>query len=482
MDKKKNVRKNKQKKKDEKDEFYVYPTESENENEESFENESEENDEDDAEEQPITLLKAATDWIDQENQENVQNSPIKTIETEKTPTKSGGSWGQFFIKPSRGNKDKMWVDSQSRLRNFMPSQNQSEGLSDIHSTKSGDENMKNIEDKKSHEYLVTVLDDHLKGFEEIFENIQSRIDEIVEEYPNSEALHNKVNECVSLIEKLNHQAKKHKKVNIDSTMMETPSRFLNLSQNEDTKNQIISTPLIIKRDDDDAKRNEDNTAVVQSSNPEKISNNDPASILQTHIEKPSMEQSSFSEETPSLMLEMIKKTDEEEKKSNQKKIQDNEVPSFDLKISQLSSNVDENEVEVDATPHAAQTEIQAESENRSIEKDVQITGIQTMFDRIEEQDNTEKQISDLIQNTSFLNPQEDPYKTPAKSVHQEQPTTDISKTEEIITRMVRPDREKNLPEVFCSPYYLRQVAMKEARTAHENNISGYAFHAEGEMM
>ncbi|XP_022007191.1 uncharacterized protein LOC110906354 [Helianthus annuus] len=295
--------KNKEKKKDEKDEFYVYPTESENENEEIFKNESEENDEDDAEEQPITLLKAATDWIDQENQENVQNSPIKTNETEKTQTESGGSWGQFFIKPSIGNKDKMWVDSQSRLRNFIPSQNQSEGLSDIHSTKSGDENMKNIEDKKSHEeYLVNVLNDHLKGFEEIFENIQSRIDEIVEKYPNSEALHNKINEWVPLIEKFNHQAKKHKKVNIDSTMMETPSRFLNLSQNEDTENQIISTPLIIKRNDDDAKRNEDNTAVVQSPNPEKISDNDPASILQTHIEKPSMEQSSFSEETPSLML------------------------------------------------------------------------------------------------------------------------------------------------------------------------------------
>ena len=319
MDKKKKVRKNKQKKKDEKDEFYVYPTESENENEEIFENESEENDEDDAEEQPITLLKAATDWIDQENQENVQNSPIKTNETEKTQTESGGSWGQFFIKPSIGNKDKMWVDSQSRLRNFMPSQNQSEGLSDIHSTKSGDENMKNIKDKKSHEeYLVNVLDDHLKGFEEIFENIQSRIDEIVEEYPNSEALHIKVNEWVSLMEKLNHQAKKHKKVNIDSTMMETPSRFLNLSQNEDTENQIISTPLIVKRNDDATKRNEDKTAVVQSTNPEKISDNDPASILQTHIEKPSMEQSSFSEETPSLMLEIIKKTDEEEKKSNKK--------------------------------------------------------------------------------------------------------------------------------------------------------------------
>ncbi|KAJ0490978.1 hypothetical protein HanHA300_Chr12g0461711 [Helianthus annuus] len=146
----------------------------------------------------------------------------------------------------------MWVDSQSRLRNFMPSQNQSEGLSDIHSTKTGDENMKNIEDKKSNEeYLVNVLDDHIKGFEEIFEKIQSRVDEIVEEYPNSEALHNKVNEWVSLIEKLNHQVKKHKKVDIDSTMIETPSRFLNLSQNEDTENQIISTPLIIQRNDDD---------------------------------------------------------------------------------------------------------------------------------------------------------------------------------------------------------------------------------------
>ncbi|XP_021995743.1 myosin heavy chain, clone 203-like [Helianthus annuus] len=91
MDKEKKVRKNKQKKKDEKDEFYVYPTESENENEEIFEDESEEKDEDDAEEQPITLLKAATDWIDQENQENVQNSPIKTNETDKTHTESGGS-------------------------------------------------------------------------------------------------------------------------------------------------------------------------------------------------------------------------------------------------------------------------------------------------------------------------------------------------------------------------------------------------------
>ncbi|XP_035832787.1 uncharacterized protein LOC118481691 [Helianthus annuus] len=305
-----------------------------NENEEIFENESEKNDEDDAEEQPITLLKAATDWIDQkENQENVQNSPIKTNETEKTQTESGGSWGQFFIKPSIGNKDKMWVDSQSRLRNFMQSQNQSEGLPDIHSTKSGDENMKNIEDKRSHEeYLVSVLDDHLKGFEDIFENIQSRIDELVEEYPNSEALHNKVNEWVSLMEKLNHQAKKHKKVNIDSNMMETPSRFLNLSQNEDTENQIISTPLVIKRnDDDDAKCNEDNIVVVQSSSPEKNSNNDPASILQTHMEKPSLEQSSFSEETPSVMLEMIKRTDEEEKKSNQRKFRIMRDTLFEIK-------------------------------------------------------------------------------------------------------------------------------------------------------
>ncbi|XP_022031801.2 uncharacterized protein LOC110932856 [Helianthus annuus] len=400
----------------------VMDKEKKNENEEIFEDESEEKDEDDAEEHPNininseeikdenTLLKAATDWIEQENQKDVQNSPLKTNETEKTHTESGGSWGQFFIKPSIGNKDKLWVDSQCRLRNFMPSQNQSEGLSDIHSTKSGDENMKNIEDKKSHEeYLVTALDDHFKGFEEIFESIQSCIDEIVEEYPNSEAVHNKVNEWASLIEKFNHQAKKHKKVNIDSTLMETPSRFLNLSQNEDTENQIISTPLIVKRNDDDTKRNEDNTTLFQSSNPEKISENEPASILQTHIEKPSMVQSSFSEETPSLMLEIIKKTDEEEKKSNKKKIEDDEVPSFDLKISQLSSNVDENEVEVDATRHAAQTEIQAESENKKIEKEVQITGIQTMFDRIEEQD-TEKEINDLIQNTSFLNPQEDPYK------------------------------------------------------------------------
>ncbi|KAJ0468125.1 putative Ulp1 protease family catalytic domain, papain-like cysteine peptidase superfamily [Helianthus annuus] len=481
-DKVKKVRKTKQKKKDEKNEFYVYPSESENENEEIFEDESEEKHEDDAEEQPISLLKAATDWIDQENQENVQNSQIITNETEKTNTESGGSWGQFFIKPSVGNKDKMWVDSQSRLRNFIPSQNQSEGLSDIHSTKSGDENMKNIKDKKSHEeYLVTALDQHFKGIEEVFESIQSRIDEIVEENPTSEALHNKVNEWVSLIEKFHHQAKKHQKVNIDSTMIETPSRFLNLSQNEDTENQIISTPLIVKRNDDDTKHNEDSSPLVQSSNPETISENEPASVLQTHIEKPSMVQSSFSEETPSLMLEIIKKTDEEEKKSNLKKFNDDEVPSFDLKISQLPSNVDENEVEVDATGHGEQTEIQAESEKKTIEQDVQITGIQTMFDRIEEQD-TEKEISDLLQNTSFLHPQEDQYKTPAKSVHQEQPTTDISKTEEIITKMVRPDREKNVPEVFCSPYYLRQVAMKESRTAHENNISGYAFHAKGEMM
>ena len=82
-DKVKKVRKTKQKKKDEKNEFYVYPSESENENEEIFEDESEEKDEDDAEEHPNininseeikdgnTLLKVATDWIEQENQEEV---------------------------------------------------------------------------------------------------------------------------------------------------------------------------------------------------------------------------------------------------------------------------------------------------------------------------------------------------------------------------------------------------------------------------
>ncbi|XP_021991760.1 FK506-binding protein 5-like [Helianthus annuus] len=389
---------------EEEDEFYVYPSESENENEEIFQDESEEKDEDDAEEQPNininseeiedgnTLLKAATDWIEQEDQEDVQNSQLKTNETEKAQTESGASWGQFFIKPSEGNKDKMWVDSQCRLRNFMPSQIQSEGLSDIHSTKSGDENMKNIEGKKSNEeYVVSALDYHFKGFEEVFESIESRIDEIIEEYPNSEVVHNKVSEWASLIEKFNNQAKKHKKVNVDSTLIETPSRFLNLSQNEDTENQIISTPLIVKRNDDATKRNEDNTAVVQPSNPEKkIIENEPTSSLQTHIENPSLVQSSFSEETPSLMLEIIKKTDEEEKNQIKKKIQNDEVPSFDLKISQLSSNVDENEVEVDTTRHAPQTEIQTESENKTIEKEVQITGIETMFERIEEQ-KTEKE-------------------------------------------------------------------------------------------
>ncbi|XP_021986554.1 uncharacterized protein LOC110882995 [Helianthus annuus] len=132
---------------EEEDEFYVYPSESDNEKEEICQDESEEKDEDDVEEQPNiqinseeikegnTLLKAAIHWIEQED---AQNSQLKTNETEKTQTESGGSWGQFFIKPSEGNKAKLWVDSQCRLRNFMPSQNQSEGLSDIHSTKSGD--------------------------------------------------------------------------------------------------------------------------------------------------------------------------------------------------------------------------------------------------------------------------------------------------------------------------------------------------------
>ncbi|XP_035845198.1 uncharacterized protein LOC110933381 [Helianthus annuus] len=281
-------------------------------------NEGREKDEDDAEEQPNininseeiedgnTLLKAATDWIEQEDQEDVQNSQLKTNETEKTQTESGGSWGQFFIKPSKGNKDKLWVDSQCRLRNFMPSQIQSEGLSDIHSTKSGDENMKNIEGKKSNEeYVVTALDYHFKGFEEVFESIQSRIDEIIEEYPNSEIVHNKVNEWASLIEKFNDQAKKHKKVSIDSTLIETPSRFLNLSQNEDTENQNISTPLIVKCNDDATKRNEDNTTVVQSSNPEKIIENEPTSSLQTHIENPSLALTSSEKEETEKEEKMI---------------------------------------------------------------------------------------------------------------------------------------------------------------------------------
>ncbi|MFS7910710.1 hypothetical protein Hanom_Chr02g00109401 [Helianthus anomalus] len=188
--------------------------------------------------------------------------------------------GQFFIKPLKGNKDKLWVDSQCRLRNFIPSHNQSEGLSDIHSTKSGNENMKNIEGKKSNEeYVVTALDYHFKGFEEVFESIQSRIDEIIAEYPNSGIVHNKVNEWASLIEKCNDQAKKHKKVSIDSTMIETPSRFLNLSQNEDTENQIISSPLIVKRNEEATQHNEDNIIVVQSSNPEKIIEKETTSSL-----------------------------------------------------------------------------------------------------------------------------------------------------------------------------------------------------------
>ncbi|MFS8002154.1 hypothetical protein Hanom_Chr13g01198771 [Helianthus anomalus] len=80
--------------------------------------------------------------------------------------------GQFFIKPSEENKVKLWVDSQCRLRNFTPSQNQSEGLSDIHSTKSGDENMISNEGEKSNEeYVVKALYHHFEGFEEIFQKI-----------------------------------------------------------------------------------------------------------------------------------------------------------------------------------------------------------------------------------------------------------------------------------------------------------------------
>ncbi|MFS7954332.1 hypothetical protein Hanom_Chr07g00629031 [Helianthus anomalus] len=55
--------------------------------------------------------------------------------------------------------------------------------------------MKSNEGKKSNEEnVVNALDYHFKGFEEIFKTIQSRIDEIIEEYPNSEIVHNKVNE------------------------------------------------------------------------------------------------------------------------------------------------------------------------------------------------------------------------------------------------------------------------------------------------
>ncbi|MFS7968934.1 hypothetical protein Hanom_Chr09g00803271 [Helianthus anomalus] len=104
-----------------------------------------------------------------------------------------------------------------------------------------------------------------------------------------------------------------------------------------------------------------------------------------------------------------------------------------------------------------------------------------MLDRIDEND-TEKDISDLIQNTSFLKPQEDPYKTPAKSGQEEQPISDINKTEEIITKIVGLDRQKNVGEALCSTYYQREIAMNEARTASENNISGYAFNGEGDIM
>ncbi|MFS7934412.1 hypothetical protein Hanom_Chr05g00391281 [Helianthus anomalus] len=63
---------------------------------------------------------------------------------------------------------------------------------------------------------------------------------------------------------------------------------------------------------------------------------------------------------------------------------------------------------------------------KEVETSIQITRIPTMLARIQEQ-NTEKENSDLIQNTSFLNPQEDPYNTPAKPVPEEQPASDINK-------------------------------------------------------
>ncbi|MFS8002155.1 hypothetical protein Hanom_Chr13g01198781 [Helianthus anomalus] len=93
------------------------------------------------------------------------------------------------------------------------------------------------------------------------------------------------------MEKCNDQAKMHKKVSIDSTMIETPSRFLNLSQNEDIENQIISSPLIVKRNDGTTKRNEDTTNVVQSSNPEKPIQKETPSSLQTYKENPLLVQS-----------------------------------------------------------------------------------------------------------------------------------------------------------------------------------------------
>ncbi|MFS8034668.1 hypothetical protein Hanom_Chr17g01583861 [Helianthus anomalus] len=75
-------------------------------------------------------------------------------------------------------------------------------------------------EKFNEEYVVKALDHHFKGFEEIFQKIQSRIDEAIEEYPNNEIFHNKVNEWASLMEKCNDPAKMHKKVSIDSTMIE----------------------------------------------------------------------------------------------------------------------------------------------------------------------------------------------------------------------------------------------------------------------
>ncbi|MFS7939404.1 hypothetical protein Hanom_Chr05g00451311 [Helianthus anomalus] len=173
------------------------------------------------------------------------------------------------------------------------------------------------------------------------------------------------------MEKCNDAAKMRNKVNFDSIKtlcdQQTPSRFLNLnqSQNEETENDNIFSPST-------EKRNEDTTIVVQSPSTEETNENN--TVVQTSIckkktpsslekrnENPLLVQSSINEETPLIMLKMIKKTEEAERITKQKTIQNDEGSSFDLKISQMASNEKDPEVEDDTSRNAAQSEDQKDA-------------------------------------------------------------------------------------------------------------------------
>lgn len=128
------------------------------------------------------ILNEALDWIEEDQEinlvdgieEEAQNTPTNNDGPKDNTTDSTGSWGQFFIKPSEGQKDKMWIDSQCYLHGFLPLQLQVDktmGWSEIPAMENSDETLKYNEDtceKNNEEQIVSNLDMQFKAFEESF--------------------------------------------------------------------------------------------------------------------------------------------------------------------------------------------------------------------------------------------------------------------------------------------------------------------------